>query len=262
MSYPFYSSYLLQQDVLKKAAPEELLTITRIFNEKAETPLTLNHLADEILKAGGNSIANKLRGHGVPYAELLFDTAKTLKIDDSQSLNSLTSTGVSVDEMDRRIFNPVVSSDVTATWKSALEAYLVRKEKEIISKFIEDAYSRMSPEQRQDIDSQVQKLAEQLPGKNLKGLGSSAALLLVANAGGFATYMLMSTVISTLTLGAASFTVYTAASTALSVVLGPVGWTALGLATVYKLASPNQRKSLEAVVGVVMIRGRLSASNS
>lgn len=39
-------------------------------------------IAGELQHYGGNTIANKLRGHGVEYEELLDDVIKTLKIDD------------------------------------------------------------------------------------------------------------------------------------------------------------------------------------
>lgn len=258
MSYPSYSSQLLYKDALELANDKELLIITNIFDEKAKTPLPASQLVDEILRAGGNSFANTFRGHGVPYAELLHDTAEALKIEDLQALDSLTITGLTIQEMDQRLLNPSIAPEVTRVWRKALEDHVLKTERGIILKFIDDAYKRMTPEQREKVDRQVMEVAAKLPGKDFKGIGSSAGLLLVANAGGFATYMMLSTVISTLTGGLASFGIYTAASTALSVVLGPIGWTALGVASAYKLSAPNHQKTLNSIVAISMIKGRVS----
>ena len=82
--------------------------------------------------------------------------------------------------------------------------------------------------------------------------------MVVGNLGGFATYTLMSSVLSTISLGTLGFGAYTAVSSALSVILGPVGWVALGTAGVYALGKPELKKTIPLVAMIGMVRQRIS----
>ena len=53
---------------------------------------------------------------------------------------------------------------------------------------------------------------------------------LVAKMGGFGSYMLMSSILHAISFGTLSFGAYTAASSILHILIGPVGWAALGIA--------------------------------
>ena len=79
----------------------------------------------------------------------------------------------------------------------------------------------------------------------------------VANLGGFSTYMLMSSFLSVVSFGTLGFGAYTAASSLLSTIIGPVGWTALGIYAVYKWTQPDFKKLIPAVITVALIRKRL-----
>lgn len=252
-----YSTHVVGHDVLPHATSEEMLALTRVFDENAEVAESPSKLAAMICSAGGNALGNWLRSQGVPYSEVLHDVAKTLKVAGVQPLNALTATGLSVAEMDGRVFNNTVNSGVAQSWHWPVDAYMQRLEQDILKKFMADSYQRMTPAQRAVVDQQVVEMANRLPGSAIKGLTASAAFLMVANAGGFATYMLMSTAISTLTAGVAGFGVYTAAASILHVLLGPAGIAALGIATIYKLGGPNQQRCATAVLAVAMLRARL-----
>jgi hypothetical protein len=82
-------------------------------------------------------------------------------------------------------------------------------------------------------------------------------LLALGNAGGFATYTLMSTVLSTVSLGTLSFGAYTFASSALSVVLGPIGWVGLGLYGIHKLGAPDKAQVVRLAATCAVISQRL-----
>lgn len=82
--------------------------------------------------------------------------------------------------------------------------------------------------------------------------------MVAGNLGGFATYTLVSSVLSTLSLGTLGFGAYTAASSAVSVILGPVGWVALGTAGVYALGKPELKKTIPLVAMIGMVRQRVS----
>lgn len=58
-----------------------------------------------------------------------------------------------------------------------------------------------------------------------------------------------------------SFGFYTAMSSTISVLIGPVGWASLGLAAIYKAGSPNMKKLLPAVLFVAAERQARSAKD-
>ena len=112
------------------------------------------------------------------------------------------------------------------------------------------------------VDRQIAELARTDEGKGLAGLSTSAALLVVGNLGGFATFTLMSSVLSVLSLGTLGFGAYTAASSLLSMVLGPVGWTILGLYGVVKLGGPSDGQVVRLAAGCALVSQRLREGRS
>jgi uncharacterized protein YaaW (UPF0174 family) len=260
MAIVYYSTQQLEQKVLSRATAEELLAVTRIFNPEASSAGTPKSLAATICGAGGSSMGNLLRSQGVPYTELLHDVAELLKVGTLQSLKIIRSSGLTVAEMDARVLNPIVANEVSSNCKGQLEAYVQHHEREVLNKFAQDAYQRMSAEQRLEVDKQIRELAKKTPGFSMAGIGTSAALLAAASVSGFAPYLLLSTVISTVSGGAAIFGVYTAASSALHLLLGPPGWAALGAAAIHKFGSPDQQKCLKASLAIALLRGKLEQS--
>jgi uncharacterized protein YaaW (UPF0174 family) len=257
MSEPTYSTNKLNE-CLRSASSEELMSLTKVLEASATRPMGASNLAAEILRAGGNSIANFMRGGGISYAEFLDDVSSTLKLG-TTPYRKITSTGLQVVEMDKRQANNQIDSSTRKSWEGPLDSFLREKENAILATVAQQAYSGLTPEQKRQVDEQVRRLAASQPGKDLKGLTGGAAMFALANMGGFATYTMMSTVISTLTLGTAGFGAYTTASSLLSVLIGPLGWASLGLATLYKLASPSQQKVVQLAIGVSMIRARQAA---
>lgn len=256
MAVVYYSTQELERHVLIHASSDELLTITQIYAPSVKSALSLKDLTSSICEGGGHTVGNWLRSQGVPYSELLHDVAEILKVDGLQPLKAITSTGLTAAEMDARALNPVLSPDAASNCKWQVEAYVEHHERAVLKKFAEAAYRQMSDEQRIQVDKQVRELARKTPGISMGGLGASAALLAAAGVSGFAPYLLLSTIISTVTGGIAGFGVYTAASSALHMLLGPPGWTALGAAAIYKAGGPNQQKCLKAVLAIALLRGR------
>lgn len=257
MAIVYYSTHELERQVLGHASQDERLAITQIYTPLAKSALSSKELTSSICEGGGHAVGNWLRSQGVPYSELLHDVAEMLKVDDLQSLKAITSTGLTAAEMDARALNPVLASDAASNCKWQVESYVQRHEQAVLRKFAEDAYRQMSDKQRIQVDKQVRELAGKTPGISMGGLGTSAAFLAAAGVSGFAPYLLLSTVISTVTGGIAGFGVYTAASSALHMLLGPAGWTALGATALYKAGGPNQQKCLKAVLAISLLRGRL-----
>lgn len=195
----------------------------------------------------------------MPYTELLYDVAKVLKVGALQPRDMTTSNGLCIAEMDARALNPVLSKEVACDCKRQIDAYVHLHEREILNKFKQDAYQQMSPTERLEVDKQLKELAK-TPGISIGGIGTSAAVLAGASVSGFAPYLLLSTVISTASGGMAGFGVYTAASSALHVLLGPPGWAALGAAAIYKFTGPDQQKCLKALLAIALLRVKVEKS--
>ena len=136
--------------------------------------------------------------------------------------------------------------------------YALETEKKILIKLLEKAYANMNPDQRREFDSKVTEVVRKFDDTSGKGLAGTAGLMALADLGGFATYTLMSTVLSTVTFGALGFGAYTAASSLLSLILGPVGWIAMGGAAIYAIAKPELKITIPLVANIAMIRQRLA----
>lgn len=117
-------------------------------------------------------------------------------------------------------------------------------EVKIIKKVFEDAWAKLTPEERKKFDAEVEKLAAKYK-KNAKGTALAFTALSIGQLSGFGVYVLASTLLGGLGL---SFGFFTGLSTLISVVIGPVGWIGLGLAALSQLGSPNYKKLLPVVV--------------
>ena len=157
MTKTYYSSKALTQDVLSHITEDERLEITRIFNQEAKSADRPADLGEKICAAGGNAIGNWLRSQGLPYTELIFDIATSLKVEKTVSPNDITSYGLSISEMDSRAFNRAVNADIAQSWRAPLQAYILHHEEEILKKVLIDTYQRMSPEQKIEVDSKSMK---------------------------------------------------------------------------------------------------------
>jgi hypothetical protein len=107
-----FSTRVVAEQVLSLANNDELLALTCVFDSKATSAVGAAELASKISAAGGHTVSNWLRSQGVPYTEVLHDVAKTLKAE-VEPLNAITSSGLTIAEMDRRESDPIVSADVT-----------------------------------------------------------------------------------------------------------------------------------------------------
>lgn len=261
MANATYSTTQFGVEPLRKAAPDELLAITRLFSDELKNSKSPEDLMESLCSAGGHSVANWLRSQGVPYSEVLYDVAKALKIADIQPLTRILQTGLTIAEMDARVLDDRVSAQVSRSWVPLLTSYCLELEHKIVSQFSQDTYNRLAPEQRAEVDRRLTELATNGTTSSTKGLTTAAALMAAAGTSGFAPYMLLSTVISTTTFGVAGFGVYTAASSMLHILLGPPGWAALGVTAIYKLGGPNQTRCLKAVLAIAMLRNRLGSQS-
>ena len=87
--------------------------------------------------------------------------------------------------------------------------------------------------------------------------GSVFALLTAAQVSGFGVYLLASTTLSTLSgiIGVTlPFAAYSSLSSAIAVIIGPVGWIGAGLFTLWKINDVNYNKIIPAVIYISWLR--------
>lgn len=252
-----YLSSAMLIEVLTRAEHEERVALTKALQDGATRALTSPELQAAICAAAGHALGNFVRGGtGVPYAELLLDAAKYLKVEDVKSRYSSLHEDLCLVELDGLTSERTkhVQPDVRL---KLVDAYVDELERKILAKLMVVAYERATPEQRAAVDAKLAELAKSPEGKNLSGLSTSAALLVIGNLGGFATYTLMSTVLSALSLGTLGFGAYTLASSLLSVVLGPAGWLSLAAYGLFKLGSADEGRKVRLAATCAMVSQRL-----
>lgn len=96
MSYdnPFVKGDEDLYPILKQATDNELEILAKIISKKISSDIDANcrsalKIASEIQLMGGNSIANKIRGHGVCYREIALDVARDIGIENIRKDESI-----------------------------------------------------------------------------------------------------------------------------------------------------------------------------
>jgi len=133
-------------------------------------------------------------------------------------------------------------------------------EAEIIRVAFSKALESMDEADRKLLEHRMAKYAEEHLGEGAWDIGLATSGLVVANVGGFTTYVLASSLLSgvssTLGLGL-GFGAFTGMSSALSVIIGPAGWAALGVWSVHRMAASDKKATLLSVLVIGAIRARL-----
>lgn len=130
----------------------------------------------------------------------------------------------------------------------------------ISQKVLETVWEKMTPEQRNEMEEELRKTAQKFDKTG--SLATSLTIfgsLTAAQLSGFGVYLLASTALGALTstLGfTLPFVVYTTMSSAIAVIIGPVGWIGAGLFTIWKLTGPNYKKLIPAIIYVSVIRSK------
>ncbi|MHA6908088.1 hypothetical protein ACQUJS_06590 [Ralstonia pseudosolanacearum] len=236
---------------------EERHALTQVLHEGASKAIEPKKLQEEICAFAGHSLGNFLRGgEGVPYSEFLYDAAKHLKVEKLKSRYLTLHEGFCLAELENLSLEKAKSLNQDVRLK-LVDGYVDELERKILTKLMMVAYEKATPKQRAVVEAKLAELAKSPAGKSLSGLSTSAALLVVGNLGGFATYTLMSTVLSALSLGTLGFGAYTLASSLLSVVLGPAGWLSLAGYGIFKLGSADAGKVIRLAATCAMTSQRL-----
>lgn len=145
--------------------------------------------------------------------------------------------------------------DIVGDFTSSKES-----ERAISVKVIEDAMSKMNEEQKNKLEVEIVKLSKAEKGVYYK-TGTAIATITAANVSGFGVYLLATTGLSTLSgiIGITlPFVAYTTLTSAISLIIGPVGWIGLGAFTLWKISETNYSKLIPAVIYIHWLREKYS----
>lgn len=137
-------------------------------------------------------------------------------------------------------------------------------EQAVVSQVWNKALNGITEEQREKVRASIAELASR-HGKQAVGELSGFAALGAAQLSGFGIYMAGSTLLGAINgaLGLGlGFGAFTGLSSLISVVIGPVGWAALGLFTVAKLGGPNYKKIIPVIFVVATYRAECEAATA
>ena len=248
----YHSSAGLRQ-CLKNASSEERQQLSKIADEYSDKSLSGEDLQKEVCSAAGHTFGNMIRGEGVSYLELLEDACAAWKIEKVPSRYDEVD-GQDFEHLDSSIYKLSMPKDKR---HDLVEQHVCILEDILVSKVAITLYEKMTPEQRSQIDQQISAQASKIADKSLTGTAATAAAYAAAKAGGFGTYMLMSSVLKTASMGSLGFGAYTLASQGLKLLLGPAGLVAMGALAIINLGSPDKQKVAMMGLSCAMISMRL-----
>lgn len=111
------SDFVINDDdlyqVLANAKETELEIIAKVISKKWSSSIGENchsslKIASEIQLMGGNSIANKLRGHGVCYREIVIDVARIIKVKDIELIAAEKEINIST--IEKKVFEKLIAN--------------------------------------------------------------------------------------------------------------------------------------------------------
>ena len=247
--------------LLETATVNERKTLTKILDIKAESAYDPIPLQQAICEAGGHGVINFFRGQGTGYLDILDDVVDALEIKGVPSYRgSSIINGLSLSRLEEVTLVNIAIKEKKVTMEKCLEynmAHVENTENKVLIKLLEKAYANMSNEQKRDFDAKIAVVAKKFGESSVAGLTGTAGLMVLGNLGGFATFTFMSSLLSTLSFGALGFGAYTAASSLLSLVLGPVGWIGMGGAAIHAMGKPELKVTIPLVANIAVIRQRI-----
>ena len=231
MNYEYLSNELLKAHL--KSLPEEAQkAIQSSVKERLKTQLPIyctDDVVRQILRIGANSVINEVRGadsEPCSYLEVLTDCCNALKVTPPIRAK------IQLKALDGRPY-------AACKYLSHIESATSTLEEVLVATVFQKTYESLTPEQKLEFDERLAQAYPEQAKSISTGLAATGGALILGNLGGFGTYMAMSSLLSTISLGTLGFGAYTAASSLLSIVLGPVGWAAFGAVLVGQLGSPD-----------------------
>jgi hypothetical protein len=237
MTEPQYlSNELLKKHLNALSDVDKALLYTKI--PKTYQVANVDDFLRELTRLGTNTVLNGVRGSETEpcsYLELLEKACEALK----------TSARI-------RCFPLMIRLDgfpyAAIERAGDIQTAIAQLEESLLKAALQVAYASLTAEQRRQFSQNLAILyPEQAPSISA-GLVATGGALVLGNLGGFGTYMAMSSLLSTISFGALGFGAYTAASSALSLALGPIGWAAFGAIIVHRIGAPNLNVLVQNVV--------------
>ena len=136
-------------------------------------------------------------------------------------------------------------------------AYIEEAEEKISEHALKRLYDEMTPEQKDDYVENANRLAKEVSLHSSIKYTIPLGLMGVAQLGGFATYTLMSTVLSSVSASTLSFSTYVSASTGMSFLIGTGGISIVAIIALSECFSANTQKIIPIVVIIGDIRRRI-----
>ena len=133
-------------------------------------------------------------------------------------------------------------------------------EAELVEVAFKQMVGPMDQKDREVLVHEIKRYAEENLGQSNLAITLSSSGLLVGKLAGFTTYTMASSLLAglgSMTGVSLPFAAYTTLSSALSAVLGPIGFGALGVWGLHKIASPDLKVTIMVVLAVAAIRERL-----
>jgi len=203
-------------------------------------------------KASLESKLANLRNTKLKYENEWYDLCSS-EYTTEKAIGNILKANISIDEEHPELDQ---LKTLLASYKSKiriLEGKLEKMPKKIREKAEE---LKKAKDRLDNFDAQLSQTVNQYDSSQLGKITGTAGLMVLANLGGFATYTFLTSMMSTLSFGTLGFGTYTAATSFLSVVIGPVGWAGLGLWAIITLGKPDMNKMILLVATLSAIRQR------
>jgi uncharacterized protein YaaW (UPF0174 family) len=213
------------RELLEQAAPEDRANLQKIIDSGfGDSP---EHLCDHMQYLWAGAVGQHLERR--PYKQLVTDVADEIKIDWDVLLHGRNWTELSASE---------IEDSVVATLLPRIVASLPEAERRQLAA----------------------ELTQQVKDKNVVSELLAGGAIVVGNLAGFQVYILATTAVGALSgcLGIAlPFAIYTTLTSSIGVVLGPIGWAAIGISLFLRMNRTNWTRLVPAVVYVSYIRHKL-----
>jgi uncharacterized protein YaaW (UPF0174 family) len=182
----------------------------------------VDDVVHEVATFGGNSLANRVRGRGVRYAEVVADVAAQLKV------------------------------------KTAKDATVEERELAILLKILDDSINKMSVDEREALEEEFRRAGV----KNADFRAGAPVAAVLAQAGvqltGFFAYrmaVIVANAVAKAVLGRGlSLGANAALTRLLGIFAGPIGWAISGIWTAVDLAGPAYRVTIPCVCHIALLR--------